>query len=108
MSDLILHHYATSPFSEKVRLVLGMKRLPWRSVMVPRMLPKPDVVALTGGYRRTPFMQIGADIYCDSLLMCRVIDRLAPEPPLYPRESIGLAEAVAQWADSTFFWTAIP
>ena len=52
-------------------------------------MPKPDVVALTGGYRRTPFMQIGADIYCDSLLMCRVIDRLAPEPPLYPRESAG-------------------
>jgi len=108
MDDLVLHHYGTSPFSEKVRLVLGMKRLSWRSVTVPRILPKPDVVALTGGYRRTPFMQIGADIYCDSLLMCRVIDRLAPEPPLYPRESAGLAEAVAQWADSTFFWTAIP
>ena len=108
MSDLVLHHYGTSPFSEKVRLVLGMKRLSWRSVTVPRILPKPDVVALTGGYRRTPFMQIGADIYCDSLLMCRVIDRLAPEPPLYPRESAGLAEAVAQWADSTFFWTAVP
>ena len=91
MSELVLHHYGTSPFSEKVRLVLGMKRLEWRSVTVPRMLPKPDVVALTGGYRRTPFLQIGADIYCDSLLMCRVIDRLAPEPPLYPRESSGLA-----------------
>jgi len=108
MEALILHHYAASPFSEKVRLVLGMKGMHWRSVTVPNMLPKPDVVALTGGYRRTPFMQIGADIYCDSLLMCRVIDRLAPEPPLYPRESAGLAEAVAQWADSTFFWTAIP
>jgi glutathione S-transferase len=108
MGDLVLHHYGTSPFSEKVRLVLGMKRLSWRSVTVPRMLPKPDVIALTGGYRRTPFLQIGADIYCDSLLMCRVIDRLAPEPPLYPRQSAGLAEAVAQWADSTFFWTAIP
>jgi len=108
MSDLILHHYGTSPFSEKVRLVLGMKRMSWRSVTVPRMLPKPDVVALTGGYRRTPFMQIGADIYCDSLLMCRVIDRLAPDPPLYPQECAGLAEIVAQWADSTFFWTAVP
>ena len=63
MSDLILHHYASSPFSEKVRLVLGMKGLGWRSVTVPVMLPKPDVVALTGGYRRTPFMQIGADVY---------------------------------------------
>ena len=58
--------------------------LRWRSVDVPVVMPKPDVVALTGGYRRTPFMQIGADVYCDSALMCRVIDRLAPEPPLYP------------------------
>ena len=109
MNDLILHHYSTSPFSEKVRLVLGMKRMSWRSVTVPRILPKPDVVALTGGYRRTPFMQIGADIYCDSLLMCRVIDRLVPGPPLYPAsEGAGLAEIVAQWADSTLFWTAVP
>ena len=108
MTDLILHHYPTSPFSAKVRLVLGMKRLSWRSVTVPIIMPKPDVVALTGGYRRTPFMQIGADVYCDSLLMCRVIDRLAPEPPLYPRESAGLSEIVAQWADSSFFWAAVP
>ncbi len=108
MSDLILHHYAGSPFSEKVRLVLGMKGLAWRSVDVPAILPKPDVVALTGGYRRTPFMQIGADIYCDSALMCRVIDRLAPEPPLYPHATRGLDDIVAQWADSALFWSAVP
>ena len=108
MDELVLHHYPTSPFSEKVRLVLGMKGMRWRSVMVPVMLPKPDVVALTGGYRRTPFMQIGADIYCDSALMCRVIDRIAPEPPLYPESTHGLAAIVAQWADQSFFWTAVP
>jgi glutathione S-transferase len=108
MDELVLHHYATSPFSEKVRLVLGMKGMRWRSVMVPTVLPKPDVVALTGGYRRTPFMQIGADIYCDSALMCRVIDRLVPEPPLYPESTHGLAAIVSQWADQSFFWTAVP
>ena len=108
MSELVLHHYAGSPFSEKVRLVLGMKQLHWRSVDVPVMLPKPDVVALTGGYRRTPFMQIGADVFCDSALMCRVIDRLAPEPPLYPEATRGLDEIVAQWADTSLFWSAIP
>ena len=106
--DLVLHHYAGSPFSEKVRLVLGMKGMRWRSVTVPVMLPKPDVVALTGGYRRTPFLQIGADIYCDTALMCRVIDRLAPEPPLYPESTRGLATIVAQWADQALFWTAVP
>ena len=108
MAELILHHYASSPFSEKVRLVLGMKQLAWRSVTVPAILPKPDVVALTGGYRRTPFLQIGADVYCDTLIMCRVIDRIAPAPPLSPPAVAGLAEIVAQWADSTLFWTAVP
>ena len=108
MNDIVLHHYAGSPFSEKVRLVLGMKKLRWRSVDVPVVMPKPDVVALTGGYRRTPFMQIGADVYCDSALMCRVIDRIAPEPPLYPEASRGLHDIVAQWADSALFWTAVP
>ncbi|MEO6408132.1 MAG: glutathione S-transferase family protein, partial [Burkholderiaceae bacterium] len=108
MAELILHHYPTSPFSEKVRLVLGFKRLAWRSVIVPSLMPKPDVMALTGGYRRTPFLQIGADIYCDSALMCRVIDALHPEPALYPEATEGLAEIVAQWADTALFWTAVP
>ena len=108
MSELILHHYAGSPFSEKVRLILGYKRMAWRSVIVPAVLPKPDVLALTGGYRRTPFMQIGADIYCDTALMCHVIDARQPEPPLYPMATAGIADIVAQWADATLFWTAVP
>jgi len=108
MAELILHHYATSPFSEKVRLVLGHKGLAWRSVVVPMIMPKPDVVALTGGYRRTPFLQIGADVYCDSALMCKVLDKLQPQPPLYPHTDRGVAEIVAQWADSALFWAAVP
>ena len=108
MTELILHHYQGSPFSEKVRLILGFKGMSWRSVIVPAILPKPDVMALTGGYRRTPFMQIGADIYCDTALMCRVIDTLNPEPPLYPASTSGVAEIIAQWADTTLFWTAVP
>jgi glutathione S-transferase len=108
MSELILHHYATSPFSQKVRWVLGLKGLDWASVTVPVMMPKPDVLALTGGYRRTPFLQIGADIYCDTALMCRVIDRLAPQPPLYPAALSGQASVLAQWADGPLFWAAVP
>lgn len=108
MNEMILHHYPTSPFAEKVRLVLGMKKLAWRSVHIPVMMPKPDVVALTGGYRRTPFLQIGADIYCDTALVCRVIDRRHPEPSLYPDEAGTLAHIVAAWADSALFWVAVP
>jgi glutathione S-transferase len=107
MSDFILHHYDGSPFSEKLRLILGWKGLPWTSVKVPVIMPKPDVTALTGGYRKTPIAQVGADIYCDTALIARVIDRLAPTPPLFPA-SAPLAPLLAQWADSTLFWTVIP
>ena len=69
LSEIILHHYSESPFAEKIRAILGFKRLNYRSVLVPMMLPKPDVIALTGGYRRTPILQIGSDIYCDTALV---------------------------------------
>jgi glutathione S-transferase len=107
MPQLILHHYASSPFSEKLRLVLGFKGLAWTGVTVPVIAPKPDVVALTGGYRKTPFLQIGADIWCDTALAARVLERIAPQPTLYP-PSAPLAPLLAQWADSTLFWTMIP
>ena len=107
MPDLILHHYPMSPFSEKIRLVLGYKKLAWKSVIIPRMMPKPDVVALTGGYRRTPVLQIGADIYCDTALICDVLEHRQPSPSLYPQGSNGAVRIVAQWADSILFWAAM-
>ena len=107
-SRLILHHYPTSPFAEKIRLILGSKALPWSSVLIPLIMPKPDVIALTGGYRRTPILQIGADIYCDTALIADVLETLAPQPQLYPAGAAGAARTLAQWADSILFWTAIP
>ncbi len=103
MSDPILHHYPTSPFAEKIRMVLGYKQLSWQSVIIPMMMPKPDVVSLTGGYRRTPFLQIGADIYCDTALICDVLEHIQPARTLYPAEHKGLARIVAQWGDSLTF-----
>lgn len=108
MADIILHHYQNSPFSEKARLMLGFKKLAWQSVDIPNMMPKPDVTALTGGYRRTPVMQIGADIYCDTALIADVLERLQPTPSLYPVDVAGASKIFAQWADSTLFWTIIP
>jgi len=107
MDEIILHHYPTSPFSEKVRLILGYKQLAWRSVIVPSIMPKPDVLALTGGYRKTPFLQIGADVYCDTALICDVLEQRQAQPSLFPTGHKGLARTVAQWADSTLFWAAM-
>jgi len=107
VTDLILHHYPTSPFAEKARLLLGFKKLAWKSVIIPRIMPKPDVVALTGGYRKTPILQIGADIYCDTALIARKLEQLAPMPPLFPVAHTASIHAMCQWADSQLFQVAV-
>ena len=104
MSELILHHYPGSPFSEKIRLVLGLKGLAWRSVRIPAVMPKPDVIALTGAYRKTPVLQVGNHVYCDTSLIARVLERRTPDPTLYPSPE---AEIVAQWADTELFLTSV-
>jgi glutathione S-transferase len=107
MAELILHHYPTSPFAEKARLALGFKGLAWRSVTIPVIMPKPDLVALTGGYRKTPVLQIGADIYCDTALILRELERRFPTPSFYPGTSAGAADVVAAWADKQVFPVAV-
>ena len=103
MSEIILHHYPPSPVSEKVRIGLGVKKLAWRSVEIPRLPPKPDLMPLTGGYRRTPVMQIGADIYCDSQCILREIDRRHPEPTFFSGDGYGMPWAVGRWTDGELF-----
>ena len=105
--SLILHHYPSSPFSEKIRLILGYKNLAWKSVVMPMVSPKPELVALTGGYRRAPVLQMGADIYCDTALIADVLEHIEPMPTLYPEPSKGMARTLAQWADSTLFYTSM-
>jgi glutathione S-transferase len=84
VAALILHHYDFSCYAEQVRLVLGPKGLPWRSVDIPPVLPKPDYLPLTGGYRRAPALQIGADVCRDSRRIIEELERRVPEPSLYP------------------------
>ena len=99
MTDIVFHHYAASPFSEKVRIAFGIKQLAWKAVAVPNIMPKPDLMPLTGGYRKTPVMQVGADIYCDTQLIMLELERRLPSPPLLPKGREGEARAIAMWID---------
>jgi glutathione S-transferase len=108
MPEVILHHYDTSPFSEKVKKVLAHKRLAWRAVEQPTIMPKPELTPLTGGYRRIPVLQIGADVYCDSQLIVRQLERLQPEPTIYPGASEGVCHSFSLWADRMFFMATVP
>ena len=101
--ELILHHYDTSPFSEKVRLLFGLKGLAWRSVIQPTIMPKPDLTPLTGGYRRIPVLQAGADVYCDTQVILAEVAARAGGEPLE-----GAGWAVNLWADRLFFQATVP
>ncbi|MDP5053346.1 MAG: glutathione S-transferase N-terminal domain-containing protein, partial [Congregibacter sp.] len=103
MHELILHQYADSPFSEKIRALFGFKNLAYQRVDIPTIMPKPDLVALTGGYRRTPIMQSGADIYCDTALIAQVIEARQLLPSIYAGPHPAQAIAAARWTDSEFF-----
>ena len=113
MPDLILHHYDFSNFSEKVRLIFGLKGLAWKSVEVPSTAPKPDFTPLTGGHRRAPALQIGADIYADTQIIADELERRFPEPTLYPGAApargvaparAAMTAALAAWAERDLLW----
>ncbi len=101
MPDTYLHHYPASPFSEKIRALLGYLDLEWHSVETSIIMPRPLLMPLSGGYRRIPVAQIGADVYCDTKIIARALAEHAGDDTLY---ALGFAATrVADAADSALF-----
>jgi glutathione S-transferase len=107
MPETILHHYQLSPYSEKIRLALGLKGLSWRSVEIPVWTPRPKLTPMTGGYRRTPILQLGAEFYCDTLLILRVIEEFGGSNKLYPAGQEGMVKAFCWWIEKSSFMNAV-
>ena len=80
--SIILHHYDNSPYAEKIRLMFGFTNMSWSSLLSPAWPPRPNLDPLTGGYRRIPVAQIGADIFCDTALIAQEVARLVAAPLL--------------------------
>lgn len=60
---------------------------------------------LTGGYRKTPTLQIGANVYCDTAVIATALARHTRDETLF---APGFnAHRVAEWADSTLFRTTV-
>lgn len=98
----ILHHYDASPFTQKALRMLGLKGLDWDSVETPMIMPKPDLTVLTGGYRGTPVLQFGADVYVDNQRIAVELERRCPSPSLFPDGNSGLHQALVKWSDAFF------
>lgn len=103
--QVYLHHYPASLFSEKIRVMLGYLGVPWHSVETSSIMPRPLLMPLTGGYRKTPNLQIGANVYCDTAAITTGLIRLTGDTTLYAPGFV--AHRVAQWADSALFQVTV-
>ncbi|MGB1581726.1 MAG: glutathione S-transferase family protein, partial [Nevskiales bacterium] len=107
MSDLVLHHYAMSPFSQKIRSMLGYAGLEWQSVVCKEMPPRPHLETLAGGYRKMPVGQIGADIFCDTRSIATEIARLAGKPELALENCSAEVQAYVARVDLEMFFACL-
>jgi glutathione S-transferase len=98
-APLTLLHYPMSPFSQKVRAMLGYAQIPWQSVTVREMPPRPLLETLAGGYRKIPVAQIGADVFCDTKTIAAEIARLSGHKTLALEHCSKAAQAQARQAD---------
>ena len=48
-------------------------------------------------------MQIGADIYCDSLCILNELEKRFPTPSFYPKSDPGLMWCLSRWTDGALF-----
>ena len=105
--SLILHHYSMSPFSEKIRAVLGYTGLPWHSVQVPEMPPRRALKPLAGDYRKIPVAQLGADVFCDSRIISSEIATLSGRPTLALENVSAAEQAFVRHTDLEVFFACI-
>jgi glutathione S-transferase len=89
---------------------LDYKKIPYSFVKIPMVANRPLRNPLDGGYRRTPILQIGSDIYCDTHCIIQEIERRWPTPTLFPKtqsgaDITGIAWGMTAWTDALMFKT---
>ncbi|KXS18995.1 hypothetical protein M427DRAFT_67559 [Gonapodya prolifera JEL478] len=110
VSTPILHGYDGSPFAQKAMLYMQLKGIKWVYHRTTNIMPRPNLTPdLSGGYRRIPILQIGADVYCDTNCMIRELESRFPTPSLRGAsgEHEGMSYALQVWSDKLFFGCAV-
>ncbi|KAI9261673.1 hypothetical protein BDA99DRAFT_560533 [Phascolomyces articulosus] len=107
-SDIILHWYPLSPFAQKVAWVLNFKNIDYKVVQISPIEPRPLRRPLDGGYRKTPILQIGNHVYCDTKCIIDELEKRYPEPSIYPKTKTGessesLGKGLAVWLETLLF-----
>jgi glutathione S-transferase len=111
---VVLFGYDASPFTTKVRLCLIVKRIPYKYIQVPSMMPRPmlkDNFGIT--YRKIPVLAIGKEIYCDTSLIVEALEHFFPDSEgyqsLFPAAADGRTNRpmirgfASYWVERPFF-----
>ena len=96
----VLYHYLMSPYSEKLRLTMGLRGLAWSSIQVSALPPRADLDRMLGGYRRIPVLQRGAHFYCDTRLAFEALNNDDPSATRLGEDD----EALRDWAECEIFF----
>ena len=107
MSDMILHHYELSPYSEKLRAMFGYLDMSWQSVITEPMPPRKKLYPLAGGYRKIPVAQIGADVYCDTRTITEQIAAMNQKPELFIHSCKADVKQIIDEVEGEFFFASV-
>lgn len=99
---LELYQFELSQYSEKIRLILDYKGLPYRKIEVTPGVGQLDLFQLSG-QRRVPVLKDGNTVISDSTAIAMYLDRKYPEKPLIPVDpkERGVCLLIEEWADAS-------
>jgi glutathione S-transferase len=97
---VILFSYPSSPYGQKIHLLLAAAGIPYSELEQPPVLPRPDLEALDITYRRIPVLAAGRDVYADSSAIIDVIlNQLGGKDKIATSKA---DKAFEVWGNSTF------
>ena len=99
---LELYQFELSQYSEKVRLILDYKGLPYRKIEVTPGIGQVELFRLTG-QKQVPVLKDGDRYLADSTEIAKYLDRAYPDRPIIPTDpqERGLCLLIEEWADES-------
>ena len=99
-----LYHLWLSPFSRKVRLALGEKKLAYELELEKVWERRPEYLALNPTGEVPVLIDADGTVLADSTAICEYLDEIVPDPGLVGATSRARAEArrLAAWFDLKF------
>ncbi|MDF1629396.1 MAG: glutathione S-transferase family protein [Alcanivoracaceae bacterium] len=83
--ELKLYGAALSPFVRKTRIFMQEKNIPFEAIHIDPNNPPEDFISLNP-LKRIPVLQHGDRTVADSAVICRYLESVFPENPLYPTD----------------------